>query len=43
MAVLDIERECLDDSTVLLSVKGYLDAFSVADAERRNRKILRRC
>ncbi len=31
MAVLDIERECLDDSTVLLSVKGYLDAFSVTE------------
>jgi anti-anti-sigma factor len=31
MAVLDIERQCLDDSTVVLSVKGYLDAFSVTE------------
>ena len=31
MAVLDIERQCLDDRTVVLSVKGYLDAFSVTE------------
>jgi anti-sigma B factor antagonist len=31
MAVLDIDRRHLDDNTVLLDIKGYLDAFSVTD------------
>ena len=31
MAVLDIEPQCVDDNTVVLSVKGYLDAFSVTE------------
>jgi anti-sigma B factor antagonist len=31
MAVLDIDRRHLDDETVLLDLKGYLDAFSVTD------------
>jgi len=31
MAVLDIAREHLDDNTVVLEVKGYLDAFSVTE------------
>ena len=31
MAVLEIDRKHLDDNTVILDVKGYLDAFSVTD------------
>ena len=31
MAVLDIDRRHLDDNTVVLEVKGYLDAFSVPE------------
>ena len=31
MATLDIEWQCLDDSTGVLFVKGYLDAFSVTE------------
>ena len=31
MAVLDIDRSRLDDNTVVLEVKGYLDAFSVTE------------
>ncbi len=31
MALLGIDRTDLDDSTVLLGVKGYLDAFSVTE------------
>jgi anti-sigma B factor antagonist len=31
MAVIDIEGQYLDDSTVVLHVQGYLDAFSVAE------------
>jgi anti-sigma B factor antagonist len=31
MAVLDIDRIRLNDSTVVLDVKGYLDAFSVTE------------
>ena len=31
MAVLDIDSRHLDDNTVLLDLKGYLDAFSVTD------------
>jgi anti-sigma B factor antagonist len=31
MAVLDIDRRRLDDNTVVLEVKGYLDAFTVTE------------
>jgi anti-sigma B factor antagonist len=31
MTVLDIDRKRLDENTVLLDLKGYLDAFSVTD------------
>jgi anti-sigma B factor antagonist len=31
MAVLDIDRRDLDGRTVVLEVKGYLDAFSVTE------------
>ena len=31
MALLGIDRTDLDDKTVLLGVKGYLDAFSVTE------------
>jgi anti-sigma B factor antagonist len=31
MAVLDIDRRHLDDNTVVLDVKGYLDAFSLSE------------
>jgi anti-anti-sigma factor len=31
MALLDIVRTHLDDNTVVLEVKGYLDAFSVTE------------
>jgi anti-anti-sigma factor len=31
MAGVDIDRRRIDDNTVLLDVKGYLDAFSVTD------------
>jgi anti-anti-sigma factor len=31
MTVLDIDRRHLDDNTVVLDVKGYLDAFSVTE------------
>ena len=31
MAILDIVRQHLDDNTVVLEVKGYLDAFSVTE------------
>ncbi len=31
MATLDFEWQCLDDSTGVLSVNGYLDAFSVTE------------
>jgi hypothetical protein len=31
MAGVNIDRRHLDDNTVLLDVKGYLDAFTVTD------------
>jgi anti-anti-sigma factor len=31
MTLLDIDRKHLDDNTVVLEVKGYLDAFSVGE------------
>jgi anti-anti-sigma factor len=31
MALLDIDRTYLDHDTVVLDIKGYLDAFSVAE------------